>query len=289
MSDRDAARGVGEGGSTEALTFAFGDGDARLFGVARLGLADGLASGLAVVFRDGEPIAVRADGGVEPAGASWDEVRAAGLETATTAPGAAWALRFAGGDDDAGAFELAFEATSPPIELGAQAPAARAGGMEGVDRVCRVRGTVAGEPFEGLGQRGRSWGMPDWERMSLTRTLSAWLDGRHAVTLAAVRPAGARNHDEEAVSAFVLDAEAEEPVAPVREALLSTAYDEAGRQRRAGLELYLPGDDRPRRAAGEVVAGTSLDLGRLRLDCAFFRWRMEGRAGVGRYDVLRRA
>ena len=30
------------------------------------------------------------------------------------------------------------------------------------------------------------------------------------------------------------------------------------------------------------------NLGRLRLDCAFFTWRMEGRSGVGRYDVLRR-
>jgi hypothetical protein len=38
-----------------------------------------------------------------------------------------------------------------------------------------------------------------------------------------------------------------------------------------------------------VACGTSLELGRLRLDCAFFDWRMEGRVGVGRYDVLRRA
>ena len=48
-------------------------------------------------------------------------------------------------------------------------------------------------------------------------------------------------------------------------------------------------DDYARRAAGEVVCGTTLDLGRLRLQCAFFRWRMEGRTGVGRYDVLTRA
>ena len=38
-----------------------------------------------------------------------------------------------------------------------------------------------------------------------------------------------------------------------------------------------------------MLCGTTLDLGRLRLDAAFFRWRMEGRMGVGRYDVLRRA
>jgi hypothetical protein len=41
--------------------------------------------------------------------------------------------------------------------------------------------------------------------------------------------------------------------------------------------------------AGEVACGTSLELGRLHLDCAFFHWRTDGRAGVGRYDVLRRA
>jgi len=35
-------------------------------------------------------------------------------------------------------------------------------------------------------------------------------------------------------------------------------------------------------------AGSSLDLGALRLDPAFFRWRSEGAEGVGRYDVLRK-
>jgi hypothetical protein len=38
-----------------------------------------------------------------------------------------------------------------------------------------------------------------------------------------------------------------------------------------------------------VVCGSTLDLGALRLDTAFFRFRMEGREGAGRYDVLRRA
>ena len=47
-------------------------------------------------------------------------------------------------------------------------------------------------------------------------------------------------------------------------------------------------DQLPRRAGGRALCGTTLELGRLRLDSAFFAWRMEGRAGVGRYDVLRR-
>ena len=69
---------------------------------------------------------------------------------------------------------------------------------------------------------------------------------------------------------------------------LSTVSDVEGHQRRAGLELWVHEEDHPRRAAGELVGGTSLDLGRLRLDCAFLRWRMEGREGAGRYDILRR-
>jgi hypothetical protein len=38
-----------------------------------------------------------------------------------------------------------------------------------------------------------------------------------------------------------------------------------------------------------VVTGSTLELGALRLDVAFFRWHVEGRAGVGRYDVIRHA
>jgi hypothetical protein len=56
------------------------------------------------------------------------------------------------------------------------------------------------------------------------------------------------------------------------------------------MELWPHGDEVwPRRAAGEVLCGSSLDLGALQLDCAFFRWHLDGRSGVGRYDILRRA
>jgi hypothetical protein len=194
-------------------------------------------------------------------------------------------------------FDLRFEAGGPPMELTADSPAARVGGMAGFDQVCRVTGTVDGAPFAGLGQRGRSWGAPDWERMALARTVTAWFDATHAVSLVAVRPAKGAAHADEEVTAFVLDDGPEGAVvAAVADPRLSTGYDGDGRQRRAGLELYVGEDDAmARRAAGEAVAGTTLDLGApadggsgLRLDCAFFRWRMEGRTGIGRYDVLRR-
>ena len=105
-----------------------------------------------------------------------------------------------------------------------------------------------------------------------------------------VRPREARAHADEAVGASILE-RARRRQRAVRAVAdpLSTTYDGEGRQRRAGLELWDRGRrPTPRRAAGEVACGTTLDLGRLRLDCAFFRWRMEGREGVGRYDVLRR-
>ena len=103
--------------------------------------------------------------------------------------------------------------------------------------------------------------------------------------LSSLRPTGARGHDEEAVWAAVV--EAGEPVRVV-DPRLSTTYDGDGHQRRAGLELWPEADGAPHRAAGEVLCGSTLDIGALRLDCAFLRWHMEGREGVGRYDVLRR-
>ena len=112
-----------------------------------------------------------------------------------------------------------------------------------------------------------------------------------AVSLTAIRPAGKRDQAAEAVAASILERgeKGDARALAVADPRLSTTYDGDGRQRRAGLELWIEEDGWPRRAAGEIACGTSLDLGRLRLDCAFFRWRGRGREGVGRYDVMRRA
>jgi hypothetical protein len=280
--------------ASDAVTIAFGDERAGLFGIARLGLAEGGASGLAIVFHGGEPVAVRAEGGVdagEPS--SWDAVSAAGLDTEVVEPLRAWRLHFAAHE---ASFDLDLTAVGAIAELDPDHPVARAGGMAGFEQACRVTGpaTVGGRRFtvDGLGQRGRSWGSPDWDRIAAARTVAAWLGDDLAVSLAAIRPAGARHHDDERIAATVLERDPEDDTAlatPVLDPRLSTTYDADGRQRGAGLELYVDEQGMPRRAAGEVICGTTLDLGRLRLDCAFLRWRMEGRTGIGRYDVLRRA
>ena len=279
-------------GAVDAVTVAFADPRAGLFGLARLGVARAgdapRASGLAVLFEGARPAAVLAAGDVDAGPApDWGRVEVPGLGTGVGTPLAAWSVRF---EDAAGrGFALDLEALSPPAEL---SPGdAAGGGLRGYEQLCRVRGEVRanGRPrrIEALGQRGHLWGVPDWDRLALTRTVSAWLDDGEGVTLAAARPAGARGHEDEATWSALLSPE---EAALVDDARLSTTYDGEGRQRRAGLELWVREEDGvPRRAAGEVVCGSTLELGELRLDSAFLRWRMDGRPGAGRYDILRRA
>jgi hypothetical protein len=291
--EHEAPRPAEGPGFSDAVTVAFGDAAAELYGVARLGLAEGGASGLAILFWRGEPVAVSAEGGVAlGTAASWDDVAAAGLDTATVAPLRSWRLHYAG---DEASFDLELEASGALAELPPEHPVARAGGMAGYEQPVRVRGQAqvggARVAVDGLGQRGHSWGAPDWERIELARTVSAWLDEGLAVSLTAIRPAGKQHHADEALAAAIFDRgdDGAQRAIDVADARLSTTYDSEGRQRNAGMELWVDDEGFPRRAAGEIACGTSLDLGALRLHCAFFRWRMEGRQGFGRYDVLRRA
>ncbi len=273
----------------DAVTFAFGDPAAKLYGLARISHGGDGPNGLAVLYAGSKPVAASAGGGDatgdDPA---WEDVTAAGVRVSVVRPLEAWTVAWQSKD---GAFDLRFEACSAPAALDEESPVARAGGMQGYDQLCQVTGSVSHggrtHQVRCLGQRGQLWGKPDWSKIELARTVSAWLGDDRALTLTAVRPAKAKGHLDEAVSGFVFEGgEAVEIYDP----RLSTTYDGEQRQRRAGLELWMDEEgDHARRAAGEVLCGTSLDLGEQRLDSAFFAWRMEGRTGVGRYDVLRRS
>lgn len=289
--DLEAPRAARSDAFTDAVTLAFADPRTGVYGTARLGLAGGAqASGLVLLFGGSDLATVAAEGGVtvEDAG-SWDAVQAAGLDLETVEPLRAWRASFAGED---AAFDLELEACGSPCALDERDPVAKAGGMLGFEQPVRVRGdvTLAGRKVrvDGLGQRGRSWGEPDWADLTRTRTASAWF-GDRAVALAAIARAGEDGHGREALSATLFGPG--EGCTRVADPRLSTTFDAEGRQRRANLELWVTGDDDeyPLRAEGEVVCGTTLDLGRLRLDCSFLRWRLDGHEGVGRYDVLRRS
>jgi hypothetical protein len=106
------------------------------------------------------------------------------------------------------------------------------------------------------------------------------------LALSAARPAGGRGHGDETVVAVLCGPDGA-PV-DVSEALLSTEYGPDGVQRRATLELWLDGEDgQPVRGAGSLISASELSHPGLTGTIAFFRWALEGREGLGHYEILR--
>lgn len=174
-----------------------------------------------------------------------------------------------------GQLELDFETLGDALELG---------GVKGT--LCRVRGRVAGTGIECLGTAGETAAPPAWDELDAVRSVSALFDEGNALLALSRRPRGALGHGEELTVAWLI--QDGEPLA-VEDARISTVYDGEGRQRSAGLELWLPGEEFPRRASGTVVAGSSLQLESLAVHAAVFRWRMEEREGLGAYELMARS
>jgi len=152
-----------------------------------------------------------------------------------------------------------------------------------VARVGRVRGQVNGQRVECLGVVSETATPPSWSEVDAVRTIACVFDPGLAVLALALRPIGARGHGDEKVTGWLVRDGAPQSVEDTR---ISTVYDGDGRQRTAGLELWLPGEDFPRRVSGSARAGASLTLEGLRVHAAVFAWRMEGRDGIGAYDIL---
>jgi hypothetical protein len=106
------------------------------------------------------------------------------------------------------------------------------------------------------------------------------------LALSAVRPEGSEGHGEEEVAAVLCSADGA-PV-EVSEALLSTEYGPDGVQRRATLELWVEDDDeQPLRGAGTLISSARVERPGLGGEIAFFRWSVEGREGLGHYEIVR--
>ena len=181
-----------------------------------------------------------------------------------------------GGDGEvqarlAGHFDLRFVPVTAPAELRSVST-----------RVYRVEGVVGDARVECLGTLTETLQPPVWARLDAVRSVSAIFDEGHALMAVAERPRGARGHDEERVSAWLLH---DGVALSVEEARISTVYDGEGRQRSASVELWLEEEDFPRRTSGQALAGTSLLLEGLRVNAAVFSWSMEGREGAGGYEV----
>ena len=106
------------------------------------------------------------------------------------------------------------------------------------------------------------------------------------LALSAVRAAGAGGHGEEEVAAVICGPDG--APAEIAETLLSTEYGSDGVQRRATLELWPDGEDgQPLRGAGTLISSISVRRPGLSTEVAFFRWAVEGREGLGHYEVVR--
>jgi hypothetical protein len=173
-----------------------------------------------------------------------------------------------------GHLSLEFEPVSPEAELGMLSA-----------RVCIVRGEAGGRRVEGLGTVAETHRAPAWEELDAIRSLSALADEGHAALAVARRARGAAGHGDEEVHAQLLD---DGNLLPLENARISTVYDGGGRQRSAGLELWVAGEEFPRRGSGVVLAGTSLDLEGVGVHVAIFRWRLDGREATGAYELTAR-
>jgi hypothetical protein len=102
-----------------------------------------------------------------------------------------------------------------------------------------------------------------------------------------VRPAGAADHGAEEVVAILCDPDG----APVEasEALLSTEYGPDGVQRRATLELWIGDEGQPMRGGGTLISSSAVHRPGFDSNVAFFRWSLEGREGLGHYEVVHAA
>jgi len=169
------------------------------------------------------------------------------------------------------------------LEFEPVSPAAELGGVRA--HVTRVRGEARGRAVDGLGTVSETEVPPQWEELDALRSVSALVDEQHALLALARRPRGAVGHGDEEVTARLVEDDA---VLEVETARISTVYDGGGRQRSAGLELWVPDEDYPRRGSGLVIAGSSLDLDGLQIHVAVFRWRLDGREGIGAYELMLR-
>lgn len=170
-----------------------------------------------------------------------------------------------------GAFSLELEPVAGPAALGGVSAS-----------VCEVRGSVGHAKVRCLGTVGETVTPPAWAELDALRSVSALFDSGHAFLGVASRPRGVAGHGQEEIAAWLLrDGRA----VRVEDTRISTVYDGDGRQRSAGLELWLPEEDFPRRVSGSVVAGSSLQLERIDVHVAVFRWQMEAREGLGSYEL----
>jgi hypothetical protein len=190
-----------------------------------------------------------------------DQVAATAASATTEEPLQHWRLSAA---LPSGAIDCDLRALSAPVDLSSTA------GERRYVQVCEVSGSV-----KGLAVRSHAWASDGTSRRR--RFVSAAAPGGPFLSVAAARPAAVVAHGDELVGGQIVDADGAGEPHPLETVRLSTVYDAAGLPRKAGLEVYRPGEELPERAAGEAVWATP--------GLSFFRWNLAGSAAWGTYEI----
>ncbi len=170
----------------------------------------------------------------------------------------------------------------PAGENGSRAPSPAG------DLLCRVEGHIgAPEAERAVSCSGTVSLEPDTriDRLDSIRAVTGWFDADHGVVLRALRPAGSKDHEHDAIAATLFDPDQAVAVTDPR---LSTTFRPPERPARASLELWIGDGDElyPRRAAAEA-SGPAVETGTdgMRLAITPLRCHSAGLDGVGVYLI----
>jgi hypothetical protein len=246
---------------TAFRTVAFGDVDGRLWGAA-------------VTVDPARPAALLLGGS----------------DTSVAVPGPTWTVRDRVWTLSGDGVELHVEALGEaPAAEGADRADGPSAEIGGVQELCHVHGRVAlggaEQTIDCAGTRSEIDGLKPGTIAS-ARAVSGWFGPDDAITLIALRPQRASDHESDLIAATLFDHDGWVPVSDPR---LSTTYTEAGDPARTSLELWvLDGENEvPRRAAGEASGDpVALSAGELQLRVAPMHCHSRGLEGAGVYVLV---
>ncbi len=158
-------------------------------------------------------------------------------------------------------------------------------------KACHLKGALVGgdgskTKIDGLGAvTEASPTEPGRDPAVLRRSLVICFEEGDLLAIATAKPSGSPGHGAEEVRAAYSGSDGEH--IDFTEPLLSTEYGPNGVQRRATLELWIGDHEGPIRGAGGILSSVTLELPGAESTLAFFEWSVDGRLGIGRYEIIR--
>jgi hypothetical protein len=283
--DHERPRHGGGADFFDSVSIDFVDGERDVCGIVRITRFPNRSSAraLALVFAGDAAAQVQAEGATE---ADAESARVDGVGIEVLSPLERWHAEVS---RDELSLELDATAASPAISLLSEdVSLAGLTGVESYEQLCELSGSVElgsrSFALRCLGRRVHSWGEIAWDRIEAARSVYAASDERRGVVFESARPIGSGGHGDDRRLARMIAApdEIESP----EDVRLSTVSREDGLPAKVNLELFLPGEEYPRRLGGEALHAAWVDEDGARSAIGFFRWSLEGSAAYGLYEAV---